>query len=155
MTQVNLFNGQLKATFNRRCLHTFLMTDDIARAIDIESMQGHRLTIAENFATFWARTESIEPASDSLGHDASKLLKFWNKHSGKSDYNAIFNAFILSLDLVHNNAWLDAFNRAENSEIGRIHDPDLQSPELLVGDTLQLDDVKKNVESTENSGVSE
>lgn len=155
MTTVNLFNDELKVTFNRRCLHTFLVTDDIARDIEIESMRGHRATIAENFATFWARTESIESNSETLSDESQVLLNFWNKFKNTSDYNSIFTAFTLSLDLVHNNAWLDAFNRAESLESGRINDPELQSPELIADDKLDNPDVKKNVNNTDNNGESE
>lgn len=148
MPKADMFDGHLTVTFaDRKMLH-FVIEDTIAKALDVSELEktgGTLYHLASNFASMWGRTVSVigNVNPDDMNDDAYDFMRWFNQHSGKTDYKAIYQAYLEQCDLPVANEWVGAFTKSELSEIGRVTDTDLLPPDMVDSNTLQDEEVQK------------
>lgn len=151
MSTICAMNDEICVTFKKPTLRTFLVESQIQDALDIVSFGSDiEATLAFNFARFMARTDTVTLNTDSPSDRAKEWVKFWDFTRGKTNWNSLFEAYIDSLDLDHNNAWLEAFQAHEASKPAKI-DPELGSPSTLPDSVLNDPEVQKKDDTSEST----
>ena len=118
MSEYLVLNDQIKLTFNKRSMATFVMEKRVIDALNIDTVEDDlTLSLMANFAVYMARTINVEAVEAAeLSQIALDWLQFWKTRKQHDDYKALFDAYFENCTLEVNNEWYDALQLHEKSD---------------------------------------